>query len=130
MNTIRFNSKADFIAALEGRRKFWRDYDARQTREHRAAEQKWLAETRAALREALKWDYKKLSKALDWNGRLSSDQLAKAPACPKVKLTDLDRVIKSLNYTHAKVFNVDSQGAWSEAHSLLTWDPSAPTDVC
>lgn len=128
MNTIRFNSRAEFVAALEDRRKFWHDYDAKITKDHKAAEQAWLTKTRGVLREALKLDYTALTKELDYGGRLNLD--GKPPSCPTLQERRLDRAIASLNLTSAKVFNVASDGAWSDAHYLLTADPYSPASVC
>lgn len=129
MNTIRFTSKEAFIAALEERRPFWRAYDQRQAREHKAAEQQWTKDARVKLREAAKWDYPTLKAALSWNGSLRVlDE--KLPPCPRLMEPKIDVILSALNYTQGKAFTVDTNGAWSEAHTLLTWDPDAVTAVC
>lgn len=128
MNTIRFATKEDFIAALEGRRPFWRDYDKRQAAQHHADEKQWLSTARATLREALKMDYKTLREtASDYYGRLT---LGEAPKCPVLEEPKIDRVLAALRLTCGKSFSVDSNGAWETAHHLLTADPSAPKTVC
>ena len=126
MNTIRFTSKEAFIAALEGRRKFWRDFDARQTREHKAAERQWLTEARAKLRELAKADYATLKETCG-----NYMPLGRTPSCPALREPQIDRVLAAINHTQSTRFTVDGgSGAWREAHSLLTWDPDAPTSVC
>lgn len=127
MNTIRFQSKEAFIAALEGRRKFWQDYDKRQEREHKAAEQAWLVKARAKLREALKWDYETIKKNLDYGGVL---RLRDTPSCPRLMEPKIDSTLRALKFTQSKAFVVDTNGAWSEAHNLLTWDPDERKTVC
>lgn len=107
MNTIRFTT---FIAALEGRRKFWRDFDRRQTREHQAAEMEWLRQARAKLRELVKADYATLK-----DQAMNYLPFGRTPNCPALR---------------EPRFTVDTKGTWSEAHSLLTWDPDAKTSVC
>jgi hypothetical protein len=128
MNTIRFESREAFVKALEGRRKFWREYDKRQEREHKAAEQEWLVKARAKMREAIKWDYATLKEAVDYSGRLplSGD----APSCPRLVEPRLDRVLAALRLTNGKTFTVDSSGVWADAHDLLISDPDARTKVC
>lgn len=128
MNTIRFETREAFIAALEGRRKFWRDYDKRQEREHKAAEQQWLTKARAKMREAVKWDYAALKEGVDYSGRLPL--AGDAPACPRLVEPKLDRVLAALRLTNGKTFTVDSSGAWGDAHDLLISDPDAPKTVC
>lgn len=129
MNTIRFTSREAFVAALEARRPFWRDYDKQQAREHKAKEQAYLTEARAKFREAVKWDYPTLKQNLSWNGtlRLLED---KQPDCPVLMESKIDRVLAALKFTQGKAFTVDTTGAWSEAHTLLTWDPDAQTKAC
>lgn len=128
MNTIRFQSREAFIDALEARRSFWRDFDKRQEREHKAAEQKWLKDARATMREALRWDYATLAKAFDYDGALRA--LRDTPSCPRLREPRIDRVLAALKLTQSKSFVVDTQGAWSLAHELLTEDPDARTSVC
>lgn len=128
MNTIRFASKDDFIAALEGRRAFWREFDKRQEREHKAAERELLVKARAKLREAVKWDYPTLKANLDWSGDLKL--AGRAPECPVLWEPKIDKVLAALRLTGGKSFSVDSSGVWSEAHTLLTFDPDARTKVC
>lgn len=128
MNTIRFTSREAFIEALEGRRKFWRDYDKRQAREHKAAEAKWLTDARKTLREAVRWDYDTLKKNLRYGNEL---RLGETPRCPRLMEPGIDRVIAALKVTNGKSFTVQQGiGAWTEAHTLLTWDPDARTSVC
>jgi hypothetical protein len=127
MNTIRFTSKEAFVAALEERRRFWQDFDARQEREHKAAERKYLADARLVLREAVKWDYETLLAKVDWNGAI---RIGEKPKCPRLMEPKIDQVLASLKFTQGKAFTVDTQGAWSEAHNLLTWDPDQRTAVC
>lgn len=127
MNTIRFQSREAFIEALEGRRKFWRDFDKRQERDHKAAEQAWLTKARVTLREAVKWDYDTLKKNIDYGGAL---RLRDVPSCPRLMEPKIDNVLRALSFTQSKAFVVDTQGAWSEAHNLLTWDPDERTKVC
>lgn len=130
MNTIRFTSKEAFIDALEERRKFWRDYDRKQAREHKAAEQKWLTEARKTLREAVKWDYAKLKEAIDYGGRLNLVG-ERVPSCPRLMEPKIDEIIAALKVTGGKAFTVSQGiGAWREAHNLLTWDPDAVKTAC
>ncbi len=123
MNTIRFQTKQAFMSALEGRRVFWRAFDERQEREHRAAEQAWLEDARAKLRQALEWDYETFKK----KGSLYFDT---APRCPVLMEMKLDNILSVLSYTQAKSFQVNSEGSWATAHQLLTWDPNAKQTVC
>jgi len=125
VNTIRFTSKEAFIAAVEGRRKFWRDFDRRQEREHKAEELKWLADTRARLREAIKWDYATLKRKASYGLPLD-----RTPNCPVLREPQIDRVLAAINLTQSTRFTVDMKGTWREAHLLLTWDPDARTSVC
>lgn len=129
MNVIRFNSKEDFIRALEGRRGFWQAHDARVAAKHKADEKKYLAEARAKMRAALKLNYEELKAAMDgsYYGNLSFGQM---PTCPILTEPSLDTVLKSLSYTDGKTFTVDDSGVWSVAHRLLVHDPDAQTKVC
>jgi len=122
VNTIRFTT---FIAALEGRRKFWRDFDRRQTREHQAAEMEWLRQARAKLRELVKADYATLK-----DQAMNYLPFGRTPNCPALREPKLDDVLAAVNLTQSTRFTVDTKGTWSEAHSLLTWDPDAKTSVC
>jgi hypothetical protein len=126
VNTIRFTSKDDFIAALEGRRKFWRDFDKRNEKAHKDAEKQYLDKARAKLREALKWDYATLKKNISYD----DIHIGKPPACPVLSEPKIDRVVAALKFTQSKAFVVDSQGVWAMAHDLLTDDPDARTSVC
>jgi len=126
LNTIRFNTREAFIEALEGRRKFWRDYDKRSEREHKAAEQKFLTDARAKMRAALKMDYEALCKEAQY-GSLS---LGERPRCPALMEPKIDKVLAALKHTQGKGFTVGTTGVWSEAHNLLTWDPDARLTVC
>jgi hypothetical protein len=100
MNTIRFNDKDAFIAALEARRPFWREYDKRQEREHKAAEQKWLTDTRKTLRDAAKFDYTAMKEAVSYRGRLGG--LDSAPSCPRLMEPKIDSILAALKHTQAR----------------------------
>lgn len=126
MNTIRFTTKEAFVAALEGRRPFWRAYDKRQAREHKAQEQAFLSAARAKMRACLKMDYEALCK----EARYGSLDLGNRPTCPALMEPKIDKVLAALKHTQGRVFTVGTSGSWSEAHNLLTWDPDAPTSVC
>lgn len=133
MNTIRFNDKASFVAALEARRPFWRARDAANAKAHKAAEQKWLTDTKRKLREALKLDYDALKKATKYDGLLG--QLDRAPSCPVLMEKKIDTVLASLKVTQGKTFVVQptmrtGYQPWAVAFDLLTADPDAKTTVC
>lgn len=127
-NTIRFTSREAFVQALEDRRPFWRDYDAKQERQHKADEKAWLNETRAKLREVLKLDYDALKIKL--RGYYGELPLGKAPECPVPQEPRIDKVLRSLALTQSKSFTVDSRGTWDDAHWLLTHDPDERKSVC
>jgi hypothetical protein len=126
MNSIRFDSKDRFIAAIESRREFWQAYDADLERRHKEAEKEWLAAARATMLKAVKWDYDTLKKNLEW-GDL---KIGRPPECPVLETPRLGRVLAALRYTTGTSFTVDSGGVWSEAHHVLTHDPYARTKVC
>ena len=129
MSTIRFSSKKDFVAALEARRKFWRDYDSERTREHHAAEQAFLRDARARMREALKLPYPDLKALLRYDYSLPLGD--KPDQCPRRQEKSLDQVLAALKLTSSNVFSVeDGRGAWQIAHYLLTADPRAKSTVC
>lgn len=133
MNTIRFTSKKAFVDALEARRKFWHDRDAKAAKDHKTAEQHWLADTKAKMRAALKLDYASMKSAFAYDDdpgllyRLGNG----IPSCPRLEEPRLDRALASLGYTQSQVFTVDSKtGAWTDAFDLLTADPDAKATVC
>jgi hypothetical protein len=125
MNSVRFNDKQSFIAALEARRPFWRAFDKRQAAEHKAQEKAYLEEARARLREALKMDYATLKKTHSYSVPIGS-----APSCPVLMEAKIDRVLSALAFTQSKSFTVGSEGMWADAHTILTYDPDAPKTVC
>lgn len=129
MNTIRFTSKEAFVAALEARRGFWREADAKLARDHKGAEKEWLASARAAMRDGLKMPYAELKAVVDWNGKLplAGD---KAPDCPVLSEPKIDDVLRALELTEGKTFTVDSEGTWRGAHHLLVHDPHATRTAC
>ena len=130
MNTIRFESKDAFVAALESRRAFWQDVDTKAEKKHKAAEQAWLKEARRRMEKALKMDYDELREAAGgrWGHSLSLGK--DAPECPVLQEARLDSVLAALTFSQGKTFTVDSQGVWSEAHVMLTHNPNARRTVC
>lgn len=125
---ITFTSREAFIAALEGRRQFWRDYDTDRTAQHVQDERAWLESARTKLRSRLTWSYEDFKKAERFSSAAVS--LGEFPSCPVLMEHKLDNVLSVLAYTQSKLFRVDDKGTWAEAHKLLTWDPNAKTTVC
>src|SRR5688572_16632051 len=98
MPQLRF-TREQLIDALEGRRAWAEQYDAKKLAGHRADEKAYLAEFRRACREAAKWDYEtikqnhgevKLRDKKDWRWG--------PPSCPSMTVAELDR---SLSVVHA-----------------------------
>lgn len=119
---IKFNSKQEFIDALEARRGFWHGYDHEQRQKHEAEEQAWLESSRAKLRRALEMDYTELKEA-----RL---YLESTPSCPVLMEEKINKLLRVLAATQGKGFNVGPSGVWSDAYTILSHDPYSPKTVC
>lgn len=129
MSTIKFNSKEAFVNELEARRPVLKAYDDSRRAEHEAKEQAWLEAARAKLRRVLDMDYEAIKEYL--GSRYSPGvSLPQMPECPVLMETKLDKELRAVRITSGKVFNVSENGTWSEAHHLLTWDPSDRKTVC
>ena len=128
MSEIRFNTKADFVAALEARRPWARKIDRERTAAHAADEKAYLVQFRQKCRALVKMSYADL-KAADHRNRTVNWH---PPGCPMSVEAELDRELSSLALTRQERFTVRGgySTAWYSAYDLLTRDENAHKDVC
>lgn len=123
---LSFKSKQALLDALESRRSWAIQLDARNDKEHKAKEKACLKEFKARLREALKWDYATLKKKgfeVDVNYR-------DRPGCPMSFVTELDRAIGQVRNDGRTKFRVTNNN-FQAALFILTFDENATkNDIC
>jgi hypothetical protein len=131
VTAIKFNSREEFIEALEARREFWREQDRLAFEKHRAMEKAHWEKIKVSLVEAAKWDFDEAKEHGFRPSILDRDRYwPSAEACPKSHEAQLDRMINGLRQTHQKRFTVQSSDAWRSEYFILTYDPALDKTVC
>lgn len=126
MSYLRF-TKEQLLNALEARRPWAEKYDADRLAEHQKAEKAFLAEFKAACREAAKWDYATAKEhRFEPFGKKHWDH----PTCPRSMVASLDEHLNIIRATGQKSFMVSPRGEWSRLHHLLTHDETIETEMC
>lgn len=114
---IKFNKKADFIAALEAERARVTAADKIVAAEHKAEERQYHKDFQAKARQLAKMPYADL-KALD---RYADKGVHwSPPSCPVSQEARLDRIVRSINAGTQERFTLTARGAWSDAFDFLT----------
>lgn len=132
MGQLRY-TKEQLIDALEARRPWAEQYDAKKLAGHRAEEKAYLAEFRRTCREAAKWDYETIKKnrgevKLRDNDR---DWRWGPPNCPSMTVGELDRQLAIVRALRDKAqVTVSDNGQWSRIFFLLTHDENIVSEAC
>lgn len=121
-------TREQLIEALEERRPWAEQLDARNLAEHQRAEADFLKQFRAACREAAKWTYEE-AKEHGFNVGLNGNS-SSAPSCPRSVSAQLDAAIRwaAIRWARADkrvrvTLRPDNSGS---VHWLLTHDENAP----
>src|SRR5690349_10721912 len=93
---IRFTKREQFVAALEARKKWAEQLDAKAMREHKVAEKKALTEFRAACKKAMSWDYET---AKEHSFAVERDWRKDIPKCPVSQAQRIDDILTVLAQT-------------------------------
>lgn len=127
-NPIKFTKRQDFIDALEARRPWAEAIDKANLAAHRKAEQAALKKFRDDCRRLAKLSYAELKARSRQYIRNSAT--FDPPSCPDSVVGKLDQALAALRWTRQERFTVDDTGQWRAAHWLLTYDETAPRDLC
>lgn len=121
---LTFNTKEQLIEALEAKRRACEVEDFHNVREHKAAEKKALAEFRASLREAMKWDYAEVKENEFRVGDYSS-----GPTCPRSMVALLDRTLAFAKASQQKRY-VINKNARHDLYVILTLGMPEAKGLC
>jgi hypothetical protein len=127
---LRFNKKADLIAALAAKRPVVQALDAKALAAHKAEEKAYYDAFRAACREAAKWSLEEAKKnnfvLLDPDGC----RFSRGPACPRSMEGRLDRIIGILGASNQERYSISDDGHWSDVWKVLTIEAATEKAVC
>ena len=126
MATLRFK-REELIEALEGRRAWAEEIDARNLAEHQKAEKEYLAKFKAACREAAKWDY---ATAKRHHFEVMDDNSWDRPRCPQSIVAKLDANLNTVKASYQSRYTIADGGGWSQVFYLLTHDETIKAEMC
>lgn len=123
---IRFTQKAQLIEALEARRPWAEQYDAKRLAAHQKAEKDAMRQVRDRCKAVARMTYEELC-AEDGYRLVKFDR----PDCPTSAVDSLDEILRTITVSHQESFTISADDyRTARIHHLLTHDENARAVMC